>query len=96
MIHPWCAPIRDRREASVRQQGLHDPDPGPARGRGQDAAGRSARPGEGAGISGPLPLDAERYRVLGQSRHPALRDPGLLAPGERIVERVTIKGDKPF
>ena len=58
-----------------------DADPGPARGRGQDAAERSAGSGEGARISGPLPLDAERHRVLGQSRHAALRHSGLLAAG---------------
>jgi taurine dioxygenase len=47
----------------------------------RQAAGRSAGPGEDARIPGPLPLDAERHRLLGQPRHPALRHSRLLAAG---------------
>ena len=43
----------------------------------------------------PLPLDAPAPRHLGQPGDAALRGVGLL-PARRVMERVTVIGDRPY
>ena len=66
---------------------FHLAHPGRRRGREPRVAAVSDQQGEVAGIPGPLPLEPQRHRLLGQPSHPTLRRARLPGRTTAVIER---------
>src|SRR5262249_15834536 len=76
---PGCAhPPGHRQEAALRQRLLRHPHRRAGAGRERGGAAFPLRPHPEPQLPGPLPLEPERHRLLGQPLHPAPRHLGLL------------------
>ena len=68
-----------------------------ARRRGERVAAQAALPRDrDPGVPGAVPLGAAQHRLLGQPARPSTTRRATTGPQARVMERLTIIGDRPF
>ena len=93
---PWCAPTPRPAGAALRQHRLHVAHRGSVEEGERLVARAPVLAGGRPEYQCRFVLAAELDRLLGQPRQPALRGVSDYFPEVRVMERVTIAGDRPY